>query len=157
MVAFNRLLTTVAIASVAVLVGCSAPPQSVSPVSQTVSSPSPTATDPAIAPEPEADVDCTAAVTQAELNACAQAAYEAADQTLNQVYQQLQAQVDDSAAEQLIQTEQAWLTYRDANCEFERSQFEGGSIVPTVYYGCLTRMTQARTAELQQQLEQRSQ
>ncbi|MBE9179859.1 DUF1311 domain-containing protein [Oculatella sp. LEGE 06141] len=97
--------------------------------------------------------ECDNPQTQVEINICAQAGYEAADRQLNRVYQQLKNSLNSQEQEQLIEAEEAWIEFRDSNCELESSQFEGGSIQPTIRYGCLEEMTRNRTAELQQQLE----
>jgi uncharacterized protein YecT (DUF1311 family) len=121
-------------------------------------------TAPAASPTPEtatsssqvaaAPTDCANAQTQAEINQCAQVSYQAADAELNRVYQNLKASLSSQEQEELIDAELAWIDYRDETCDAESSQYEGGSIQPTVYYGCLERVTAERTAELQQQLEQ---
>jgi uncharacterized protein YecT (DUF1311 family) len=98
--------------------------------------------------------DCANAQTQAEINQCARASYETADKELNRVYQELKSSLNSQEQEELIDAELAWIEYRDQTCEAESSQYEGGSIQPTIYYGCLERVTIERTAELQRQLEQ---
>jgi uncharacterized protein YecT (DUF1311 family) len=102
----------------------------------------------------DSSTDCANAQTQAEINQCAQASYETADKELNQVYQELKSSLNSQEQEELIDAELAWIEYRDQTCEAESSQYEGGSIQPTIYYGCLERVTIERTAELQRQLEQ---
>jgi uncharacterized protein YecT (DUF1311 family) len=99
-------------------------------------------------------VNCANAQTQAEINQCAQASYQTADAELNRVYQELKASLNSQQQEELIDAELAWIEYRDQTCESESSQYEGGSIQPTILYGRLERVTTERTAELQQQLEQ---
>lgn len=98
--------------------------------------------------------NCANAQTQAEINQCAQASYETADKELNRVYQELKSSLNSQEQEELIDAELAWIEYRDQTCEAESSQYEGGSIQPTIYYGCLERVTTERTAELQSQSEQ---
>lgn len=101
--------------------------------------------------------DCTdPSLTQTQLNVCAKASYNAADQRLNQVYQQLQAQLSPADVELLTTAELAWLDYRDTNCKFAESIYAGGSIQPTIYFNCLERVTDARIAELEVQLKARS-
>ncbi|NJL39556.1 MAG: DUF1311 domain-containing protein [Leptolyngbyaceae cyanobacterium RM2_2_4] len=122
-------------------------------------------TAPEVSPTPEtatssssqvavAPTDCANAQTQAEINQCAQASYVTADAELNRVYQNLKTSLNSQEQEELIDAELAWIDYRDETCDAESSQYEGGSIQPTIYYGCLERVTAERTAELQQQLEQ---
>jgi uncharacterized protein YecT (DUF1311 family) len=117
-------------------------------------SPAPESAAPPSSQVATADAECANAQTQAEINQCAQVYYATADAELNRVYQELKANLSSQEQEELIDAELAWIDYRDATCEAESSQYEGGSIQPTIYYGCLERVTTERTAELQQQLEQ---
>ncbi|MGF1521452.1 MAG: lysozyme inhibitor LprI family protein [Leptolyngbyaceae cyanobacterium] len=109
-----------------------------------------TAAPPEEAPASPLPAECSNPQTQTDMNRCAEAEYAQADAKLNSAYQTLQSTLSDPKSEQLLAAEQTWITYRDLNCEFVQSQFEGGSIQPTVYFGCLTQLTQARTAELEQ-------
>ena len=101
-------------------------------------------------PVPPLPAECSNPQTQSDMNRCTQAEYAQADAKLNNAYQALKGGVGGQQEEQLISAEQAWLTYRDAYCDFVQSQYAGGSIQPTVYYGCLTQLTSDRTAELEQ-------
>ena len=113
-----------------------------------------TSPEPSVAPEarpvPPLPAECNNPQTQLAMNTCAQAEYDQADVTLNNAYQSVKAAVGPQKADQLIVAEQAWLTFRDDYCDFVQSQYAGGSIQPTVYYGCLTQLTNDRTAELEQ-------
>jgi len=103
----------------------------------------------------ETSLDCENAQTQSEINVCAGLQAQAADKKLNQVYQQLQAKIKDSPQEKrLVEAQQQWIKFRDADCEYAKSQYEGGSIVPTIQAGCITKLTEQRTKELEDYLEQ---
>lgn len=102
-------------------------------------------------PIPELPAECSEPQTQTEMNRCAQAEYDQADTKLNNAYQGLKASLGAQKADQLVTAEQAWLDFRDSYCDFVQSQFTGGSIQPTIYYSCLTQLTEDRTAELEQQ------
>lgn len=136
----------------------SAPPSPTEPtpaVSPTPSAPppapqTPTATASPDQPAPRPPSSCTNAQTQSEINACAEAEYQAADAELNQVYQALVSQLPESDRAMLTTAEESWIAYRDSNCDFEQSLFAGGSIQPSVYYSCLTRMTNERIGLLQE-------
>lgn len=99
---------------------------------------------------------CANPQTQAEMNICAGEDFKAADAVLNQVYQQLMAKLDDEEKAQLKDAENAWLKYRDTNCDFVADQFKGGSMRPMIYAGCLADMTTKRTTELKTQIKERS-
>jgi len=99
---------------------------------------------------------CANAQTQAEMNICAGKEYQAADAVLNQVYKQLVSILDDEEKTQLRDVENAWLKYRDSNCDFVADQYKGGSIRPTIHGLCLADMTRNRTTELKNQIKERS-
>ena len=88
---------------------------------------------------------------------CAGKAYKAADAVLNQVYQKLLAVLDDEEKAQLKEAQEAWLKYRDSNCEFVADQYKGGTMRPMVYAFCLEDVTKKRTTELRVQIKDRSQ
>ncbi|BAZ30335.1 hypothetical protein NIES4074_27910 [Cylindrospermum sp. NIES-4074] len=98
-------------------------------------------------------LNCNNAQTQREINQCADLSYRNADKKLNQVYRQLLPKLPKSRQQKLIAAQQAWLKFRDSNCEFERSAFEGGSIAPSIYAGCLEAATKQRTQQLQEYLK----
>ncbi len=102
------------------------------------------------APNRTAPTSCDNPQTQQAMNRCAQQSYVQADAELNQVYQAVKAQQPSSGQQALTSAEVAWLSFRDLDCEFERSQFEGGSMAPMIYSGCLNAQTRTRTAELRQ-------
>ena len=79
--------------------------------------------------------------------------YKNADKKLNQVYQQLLPKLSRSRKQKLIAAQLAWIKFRDVSCEFERSEYEGGSIAPTIYSGCVEQATKQRTQQLQNYLK----
>ncbi len=50
--------------------------------------------------------------------------------------------------ESLLQSQRAWLTYRDAHCRVEGYSARGGSLEPLLVSTCKTALTEARTKEL---------
>lgn len=104
----------------------------------------------------EAQDACADAQTQTEMNACAGRKYLLADTELNRVYDQLVLRLGGNAEqrERLKAAETAWIRYRDNNCDYEASFYDGGSIRPLVHASCLERMTKARTAELREQVKE---
>lgn len=99
---------------------------------------------------------CADAQSQAELNICSGQKFKAADAELNRVYGRLVSRLADDAPqrERLKAAEVSWLKYRDDNCDYEASMYEGGSIKPLIHASCLERMTKARTAELREQIKE---
>ena len=105
------------------------------------------------APDP-----CSDAQTTVEMRDCAGKEYKKADAELNSVYKQLMSKLMDAGHQTALKTaQQAWIKYRDANCEFEAYLNRGGTIYPVVYTGCLSAMTTNRTKELRELIEQQEQ
>ncbi|MBD2729782.1 lysozyme inhibitor LprI family protein [Nostoc sp. FACHB-892] len=97
--------------------------------------------------------NCNNPQTQTAINECAKLSYQNADKKLNQVYQFLLPTLERSRKQKLIAAQLAWIKFRDTNCEFERSKYEGGSIASSIYSGCLENTTKLRTQELQEYLK----
>ncbi|HLO84286.1 MAG TPA: lysozyme inhibitor LprI family protein [Nostocaceae cyanobacterium] len=98
-------------------------------------------------------LNCNNPQTQAEITQCAGLSLQNADKKLNQVYKQLLPKLPKSRQQKLITAQQAWIKFRDSSCEFERSAFEGGTIAPSIYAGCLEQLTKQRTQQLQEYLK----
>ena len=157
------LLTTIS-ALIALTTGCAAPEQSttttpsnsavIQSTTETTAQIPATTTDGEIASQ-ETTLDCDNAQNQLEINTCAGLQAQEADKKLNEVYQQLRAKIKDFPQEpRLIEAQQQWIKFRDADCEYAKSQYEGGSIVPTVEAGCITRLTEQRTKDLEDYLKE---
>jgi uncharacterized protein YecT (DUF1311 family) len=98
--------------------------------------------------------NATTNFTQFESTQCARKQYLAADAALNKAYAKLIATLDDAEERaKLKDAEQAWIKYRDANCEYEAFFYRGGTMRPMIQSLCHARVTDARAAELKQQLE----
>ncbi|BAY17572.1 hypothetical protein NIES21_34120 [Anabaenopsis circularis NIES-21] len=98
-------------------------------------------------------LNCNDPQTQSEMNICSQLSYQNADKKLNQVYKQLLPKLSKTRQQKLIAAQLAWIKFRDASCEFERSAYEGGSIAPNIYAGCLEEATKQRTQQLREYLQ----
>lgn len=102
---------------------------------------------------------CDEAVTQSAMNQCAQEAWAAEDERLNEAYQaamavlrQWDADLSPEAAggaAKLREAQRAWLTFRDAGCAAEGFAMRGGSAEPLLVYGCLERVTGERADALE--------
>lgn len=107
--------------------------------------------------------DCTSAVTQIELNSCAEQEWSRADTALNKAYQNAMADLkrtladrpDDRATETALlrDAQRAWIAFRDANCAVAGYPMRGGSAEPLLIYACLRDMTLARTEDLNRRPE----
>jgi uncharacterized protein YecT (DUF1311 family) len=98
--------------------------------------------------------DCSKAMTQTEMNACANEAYKKSDAELNALYKQILERLrnDANATQQLVSAQRAWIAFRDAECTFVASPSTGGSIHPMVLSYCRERLTSARVTDLKSYL-----
>jgi uncharacterized protein YecT (DUF1311 family) len=98
---------------------------------------------------------CVNGETTYEMKQCAAKQYRQADDELNKVYRQLMSKLDDEGHKTALKTaQQAWLKYRDTNCDFESYLNRGGSIYSVVVTSCMTSMTTARTKEMKEEIKQ---
>ena len=99
-----------------------------------------------------ADICDSDSADQATLNQCAERDRAAADRALNQVYQQVVQRLSgpdlQDRRKALVAAQRAWVAFRDAQCRFDTVAVDGGSASGMVSAGCLTGLTQARTARL---------
>jgi len=109
----------------------------------------------------EPSVDCSNAMTQADMNVCSYRDFQSADRTLNKAWGEAAAaaKVADrnglsGAFDRLLDAQRKWLAYRDAQCLSENGPREqSGTIWPVLQNGCLTQLTQARTTQLHDYLK----
>lgn len=98
------------------------------------------------------DVDCANAQDQTSMNDCAAQSYRASDAALNKTYAALGKTVSKAGLAKLKTAQRAWISYRDAQCEFESAGTDDGSVHPMIVSTCLDQLTQAQTERLNQQL-----
>ena len=55
---------------------------------------------------------------------------------------------NEKTLEILRAAQQSWIDYSRKHCSVVRSKYEGGSIAPTIYTGCLNRLIEIRTHEI---------
>ena len=103
---------------------------------------------------------CSSPRSQAEMNRCAAVAHQQADAAMtrqwNATYASMKRRDDRDTsrgggfgyAAALLESQRAWLRYRDAECVIEGGEFAGGSIQPMTMSRCKARLTAARTQEL---------
>ncbi len=95
-----------------------------------------------------AKADCYDSPVQAELNACAGAAFKTADAQLNAAYAAVRQRLSDAGQKRLRDAERAWMAYRDAECIFRSSGDDGGSAAVMVEVQCQAELTNARAKYL---------
>lgn len=101
-----------------------------------------------------------ASQTQAGMNANAGAQLKAADAVMTVQWKRAYAYMKrmDAAdtsrgggfgyAAATLESQRAWLKFRDTQCVIESGEVAGGSMQPMVRVGCLTRLTRERTRQL---------
>lgn len=92
--------------------------------------------------------------TTVDMKLCSAKKYKQADDELNSVYRRLLSKLDDESHRTTLRTaQQAWLKYRDSNCDFVSYLNRGGSIYAVIVTECMTSMTSSRTKELKEQIK----
>ncbi|MDA0865308.1 MAG: lysozyme inhibitor LprI family protein [Cyanobacteria bacterium] len=99
-------------------------------------------------PVPPLPAECSNPTNQNMMTRCAQAEYAQVDAELNQRYQAVKGTLSADKQDIFVKAGQAWIEFRDADCEFVQAQFAGGSIQAMIYFGCLTQLTQDRIDEI---------
>lgn len=101
-----------------------------------------------------------AAQTQARMNQRAGAAFARADAAMTAQWQRTHAYMKGRDARNpgrgggfgyaaaLLESQRAWLRFRDTQCVIEGAEFAGGSAQGMAQATCRTRLTDARTAQL---------
>lgn len=107
-------------------------------------------------------IDCDNAITQMDMNHCADEDFKKADAQLNAQWKltsALMKQRDADYDEQfgdgragyhatLLAAQRAWLKYRDMHCQSEGYAARGGSLEPLLVSSCKAHLTRIRTAQL---------
>ena len=93
--------------------------------------------------------------TTYEMKECSAKKYKQADDELNKLYHLLMSKLTDDGHKTSLKTaQQAWLKYRDTNCDFESYLNRGGSIYSVIVTECMTSMTTSRTKEMKEQIKE---
>lgn len=98
---------------------------------------------------------CADAVDQATMNTCADAAFKQSDKKLNELYRQIEARLKDDANSKklLVQAQQDWVKFRDAECSFRTSASAGGTVAPMLISMCMDGLTQSRVKDFESYLK----
>lgn len=97
--------------------------------------------------------DCFEPQTTRQMNYCSEQELKETDKRLNLIYQQLTGKLSDLQKQRLTKAQLAWIDFRDKTCEYEKGQFEGGSIALSTYNYCLARITKQRITDLENYLQ----
>jgi uncharacterized protein YecT (DUF1311 family) len=102
-----------------------------------------------LAPAPAFADACSNAQTQAQMDACAANEYRAATDTINNLYKETFRRYDPQGQDLLRKSERAWISFRDAECDFRTDGNKGSTIWPMVHAQCLTELTRVRIKQLE--------
>lgn len=97
-----------------------------------------------------ADLDCGNETTQQGMNICAANAARAADAALASEYQSDLKDIQADRRALLTAAQEAWSSYRDAQCSLEASQFDGGTMQPFALAACRERLATEHTRSLKE-------
>ncbi len=93
--------------------------------------------------------------TQLEMNTQAFQDYEKADAKMTLLYKKvLKTFIEETPKKLFIEAQRAWIKYKEAHCKSVANDYEGGSMKPMIYSGCLMAITQQRTKQLQEYLNE---
>ncbi len=107
------------------------------------------------------DVDCDNASSNVEMTHCGWQEFERADEKLNAIYQEAISHIRATGSDlpagaeewekKLRETQRAWVTFRDLNCdELIRIEWGGGSGTSLATATCRTEMTKSRITTLRE-------
>ena len=82
--------------------------------------------------------ECEDAMTQFDMNQCADAAYSQTERLLEKAYHDVWQRTDGKQRQLLEAAQQRWYEYRNADCLFQSDTAQQGSIGPMVHAQCLT-------------------
>ncbi len=101
-----------------------------------------------ISSRPALALDCENATTTVEINECAYADYQKADEELNATYQALREQLNETGKFLLRDAQRTWISFRDAECQRITDPYRDGSYQRVAYNACLTDQTLKRSQQL---------
>ena len=99
--------------------------------------------------QPAKNEEDSCCCTTYDTNMCLSKVEEKVDKELNAVYESaLKRWHGDSENAELRDAEKAWIAYRDATCKAEAGLYRGGSIMPSIEFYCVLRVSRQRIADL---------
>jgi uncharacterized protein YecT (DUF1311 family) len=111
--------------------------------------------------------NCDDPQAQQEMNWCAAQDFDRADKALNAQWKLTSDEMKGRDVRDgkptdgrpghmatLLVGQRAWLKFRDAHCDLDGYLFRGGSMEPLIVATCRTSLTEARTKQLQDLIEQ---
>jgi uncharacterized protein YecT (DUF1311 family) len=98
--------------------------------------------------------DCANATDQVTMDNCAAADAKKSDAELNALYKQIRQRLksDGATTKLLVHSQQAWVAFRDAECDFSTSGVAGGTAYPMIRDICIDGLTQQRIKDFKRYL-----
>ena len=94
--------------------------------------------------------------SQMEMNVQAYNDYKVADAKMSALYKKvLKTFTKATDKKLLLETQRAWIKYKETHCKLVATAYEGGSIQPLISATCLTSITEARIKELEDLIEEK--
>ena len=91
--------------------------------------------------------------TTLQVEGCAEHKAIALDRTIDALNAKIFAKLGEAGRRDFIDTNAAWVTYRDALCTTEASIYSGGSIQPVAYANCLVSIGRSHATELKGRMQ----
>jgi uncharacterized protein YecT (DUF1311 family) len=121
-----------------------------------------------LAAQADPPIDCTDPQTQTAMNICSGQEFVRADAEMNRVWAEARAEMQrrdrttattqrdgrPSYSAALLESQRAWLRYRDAQCRVAGYGARGGSMEPLLVNSCRRALTEARTVALSALMEE---
>ena len=124
----------------------------------------------ALAAQADPEADCKDPQTQTDMNMCSGRAFRAAGLAMNRqwdvvskVMKDLDKKRDQGADDRpgyfatLLESQRAWLKFRDAQCTAEGYYARGGTMEPLLFNTCAEGLREQRTKQLRELAEQYNQ
>jgi len=87
------------------------------------------------------------------MNLCAEYHFVAEDLRLNELYGKARAKLlKGTGMSLLVKSQRAWLSFRDATCEYQSQGYEGGTLRASVALNCMNRLTVERSRQLEEHI-----
>ena len=94
------------------------------------------------------DSPCYGVVATENLASCLSKAKASSEAVMQAQYEAIKKHLDEGERDQLAQSQELWLQYRDANCSAEKTLYGSGTGAQPAYLACMEAMTRQRTKDL---------
>lgn len=99
--------------------------------------------------------DCTDMTSTYEVRICLSNELDKEDANLNKQYKLCMNKLDKISQSKLKAAQKAWISFRDAECEYQADEMRGGTYETVIALGCHVSETKERAEELKDCVELR--